>query len=332
MRLVVPVIAGLVALTPQRASAADALRLGTVKIAAAGPLFIAEAKGYFRDAGIDARFTYFNSPGPVPVAVASGDIDIASTGSSAEIYNLASGGAFKIIASQAHEWPGFRINAVVMSNKAAAAGLKSYADLPGHSIAVSQFGGPTHYAAALVLEKHHISLSAVRFVALQSNPNVLSAVVGGTADAAVLPATNVVSAEEHGDLKVLGWIGDETPWQSSAVFAGARLLQQSPDLVRRFLAAYRRAEHDFHDAFTAPDGSRHDEATAPQILAIIAKYTGQTDAQIRLTIPYVDPDARLDFPDIRHQIAWFRAQGMLKGDVGIDSVLDRRFAEPVAGE
>lgn len=309
------------------ASAADLLRLGTVKIAAAGPLFIAEARGYFAAAGIDAQFSYFDSPGPVPVAVASGAIDIASTGSAAELYTLAAGDAFKIIASQAHEAPGFRINAFVVSNRASEGGLASYAALPGHSVGVAQFGGPTQYAAALLLEKHGVDLKSVRFVALQSNPNVLSAVTGGTVDTAVLPATTVVPAEEHGDLKILGWVGDETPWQSSAVFAATKLLDGDPDLVRRFLAAYRKGEHDFHDAFTAPDGSRRDQPTAPQILAILGKYTGQSEALLRLGIPYVDPDARLDVRDIRHQIAWFKAQGMLKPDVDVDRVLDRRFAE-----
>jgi NitT/TauT family transport system substrate-binding protein len=312
-------------------AASEELRIGTVKLGAAGPVFIAEAKGYYKAHGIDAHLVYFDSPGAVPVAVASGDVDIASTGSSAEIYTLAAQGAFKIIASQAHEAPGFRINAFVVSNRAMAAGLKSYRDLPGHTIGVSVFGGPTEYAAALLLEKYKVGLASVRFVALQSNPNVLSAVVGGTVDTAVLPAMSVVPTAERGALKVLGWIGDETPWQSSAVFASAKLLASDPDLVRRFLAAFRDAEHDFHDAFTAPDGSRRDMATAPEILAILGKYTGLTETQLRLSIPYSDRDGRLDFRDIAHQIAWFKSQNMLKGDIDLDSVLDRRFAEPLPG-
>lgn len=308
---------------------AEELRVGTVKLAAGGSMFIAKEKGYFAAEGVDVVFTYFEAPGPIPVAVVSGDLDIGATGSSAELYNLGGQGALKIIASQAHEAPGFRVNAVVASNRAAAAGLKTFRDLAGHTIGVAQIGGPTQYAAALILEKYGLDLKTVRFLALQSNPNVLSAVSGGTAEAAVLPATSVVPALARGAVTLLGWVGDETPWQSSAVFASTRLADGNPDLVRRFLVGYRKAERDYHDAFTAADGTRADGPGAPEILAIFAKYTGQTEAQLRLGIAYVDPEARLDFADIRHQIAWFKAQNMLKAAVDADAILDPRFAVPL---
>ena len=308
---------------------AEELRIGTVKLAAGGSMFIAKEKGYFAAEGIDAVFTYFDAPGPIPVAVVSGDLDVGATGSSAELYNLGGRGALKIVASQAHEAPGFRVNAIVASNRAAAAGLKTFRDLAGHTVGVAQIGGPTQYAAALVIEKYGLDFDTVRFLALQSNPNVLSAVSGGTADAGVIPATIVVPAVARGAITLLGWVGDETPWQSSAVFVATRLADGKPDLMRRFLVAYRKAERDYHDAFTAADGTRADGPGAPEILAIFAKYTGQTEAQLRLGIAYVDPEARLDFADIRHQIAWFKAQGMLKKDVAADDILDRRYAVPL---
>jgi NitT/TauT family transport system substrate-binding protein len=277
-------------------STGERLRIGTVPLAASGSLFIAKEKGYFAAEGIDAVLTYFDAPGPIPVAVISGDLDVGSTGSSAEIYNLGCRGALKIIAAQAHEAPGFRLNAIVASNRAAEAGLKTFRDLAGHTLGVAQIGGPAHYAAALVIAKYGLDLETVRFLALQSNPNVLSAVSGGTADAAVIPATIVVPAVERGAVKLLGWIGDETPWQSSAVFVATGLADGKPDLVRRFLRADRKGTRDYHDAFAAPDGTRRDGPAAPEVLAIIAKYTGQSAAQLRFGIAYVDPEARLDSP------------------------------------
>jgi NitT/TauT family transport system substrate-binding protein len=309
---------------------ADAIRIGTVKIAAAGSVFIAQDKGYFAAEGLDATIVYFDAPGPISAAVVAGDVDVGTTGSSAGLYSLVGQGAVKIIAAQAHEAPGFQINAFAVSNHAYDAGLKTYRDLTGHSVGVAQVGGPTHYAAALVIEKYGVDLKTMRFLPLQSNPNVLSAVSGGTADTGVIPATIVVPAVARGAFKLLGWIGDETPWQSSAVFASARTADERPDLLRRFLRAYRKGGRDYHNAFTAADGTRADGPSAPEILAIFAKYTGQTVAQLRLGIAYVDPDARLDFADIRHQIAWFKAQNMLKKEVDADTVIDRRFALPLS--
>ena len=305
---------------------AEALKIGTVTSTAGGALYIATEKGYFAAVGIEPQFVAFDSPGAVPLAVVSGSVDIGATGVSAEIYSLASQGALKIIAGQAHEAKGYQVNAFMVSNAAAAAGLERFDQLAGHSIAISQFGSPVHYAAAQVALAHNVALARLRFLPLQSNPNILSAVAGGTADTGVIPATLMAAALARGDLKLLGWVGDEAPWQSSAVIVAPKTLDERTDLVRRFLTALRRGLHDYHDAFSAPDGTRHDGPTAPEILAILAKTTGQPVERVRLGIPYVDPEARLDFADMKRQLDWFSAQGMLKGEVTLDQVIDRRFA------
>jgi NitT/TauT family transport system substrate-binding protein len=99
--------------------------------------------------------------------------------------------------------------------------------------------------------------------------------------------------------------------------------------VERFLRAFRKGAHDYHDAFTGLSEKRVDGSTAPEILAIIAKYTGQPEAAIRSAIGYVDSDARVDVKDIKHQIAWFQSQGMVKSDVTGDAIIDARYAVPL---
>jgi NitT/TauT family transport system substrate-binding protein len=308
------------------AAQAETLKIGGVRSTAAGALYIATAKGYFAAAGIEPEFIDFDSPGAVPLAVVSGAVDIGATGVSAQLYSLASQGAIKIIAGQAREAKGYQVNAFIVSNAAASAGLARFDQLAGHSIAISLIGSPVHYAAAQVALKHGVALDQLRFLPLQSNPNIISAVTGGTADTGVIPATAVAPALARGDLKLLGWVGDEAPWQSSAVLAAPRTLDERADLVQRFLAALKRGLRDYHDAFSGPDDARHDGPSAPEMLAILAKYAGQSVEQVHLAIPYVDPEARLDFADMTRQLAWFTAQNMLKGQITLDQVIDRRFA------
>ena len=59
------------------------------------------------------------------------------------------------------------------------------------------------------------------------------------------------------------------------------------------------------------------------------KYTGQEIAQIDQAIPWVDADLRLDVADIRHQIDWFHAQGLLKGEANADDIIDKRYVVPL---
>jgi len=310
---------------------ADTLKIATVKSTAPGALFIAEAKGYFAAEKIEPQFIYFDSPGPVTLAVVSGSADIGSTGVSAQLYTLAAHGGVKIFAGQAHEEKGYQVNAFILSNAAAAAGLKSVAQLGGHSVAISLIGSPVHYAAAQVALRHGVKLASLRFLALQSNSNILSAVIGGTADTGVIPATVAEPALAKKELRILAWVGDEAPWQSSAVIASPRTLDQRTALMQRFMIALKRGLRDYHDAFSAPDGKRRDGPTAPAILAILAKYLDQTPAQLRLAIPYVDPEARLDFADMRRQLQWFEEQNMMREPVKLDQVIDRRFAKPQPG-
>jgi NitT/TauT family transport system substrate-binding protein len=309
------------------AQAADVVRIATVKSTALGAVYVAIDKGYFKDAGIEIEFANFDSPGLVPPAVVSGSSDIGSTGVSAQLYALAAQGAIKIIAGQAREHQTFQVNGFILSNAASAAGLNSPDKLAGHSIAISLIGSPVHYAAAQIVEKHHVPLDQVRFLALQANGNIVSAVTGGTADTGVIPATIMAPSLAKGDLKLLTWVGDEVQWQSSALIASPKALNERGEVFKRFLTGLRRGLHDFHDAFTAADGTRKDGPGATEALAIMAKYLGQTPDELKLAVPYVDSDARLDFADMTRQLDWFEGQNMLKGKVTLDQVIDARFAE-----
>ncbi len=134
---------------------------------------------------------------------------------------------------------------------------------------------------------------------------------------------------ERGDVKRLGWVGDETPWQFNLAFTSTRTANERADTVARFLRAYRRGAVLYHDAFTGADGREAEGPGAPELLAIIGKYLGQSAAEVRLGIGYLDADVRLDVPDVLHQIAWFKAQGMLKGEVDGDTLIDKRYVIPL---
>ncbi len=99
--------------------------------------------------------------------------------------------------------------------------------------------------------------------------------------------------------------------------------------MRRFLLALRKAQRDYHDAFTGPGEIRQDQPTAPALLAIMSKYIEQSPDRLRKEVGYVDRDGQLDIRDIYRQIAWFKAQNLVKADVDADTILDKRFIIPL---
>ena len=312
-----------------RCDAAEPIKIGVVKAIAAGPVFIAQEKGYFAAEGVPAEIVYFEASQPIALAVVSGSIDFGITAFAAGFYSLAGQDALKIVAGFVREAPGFHGFAYIASRQAYAGGFTSLKDFPGHSVAISQVGSPPHYSLGLLIEKYGFDAKSIRVLPLQSVANMSSAVSGGQADSAILTATASLPLVQRGEAKLLGWVGDETPWELGATFTATKTASDRHDMVERFSRAYRKGVHEYHGAFTGSDEKRRDGPTAPEILAIIAKYTGLPAETIELGLPYADADARLDMKDVLHQIAWYKSQGIVKPEIDGEAIIDKRYVIPL---
>jgi len=310
----------------------ETLKLGVVKGAVDGPFYVARDKGYFAAQDLAVEIVYFDAAQPIAVATASGDIDFGAVGLTGGFYSLGGQGALRIVAGFFRETHGFKLITYLASNRAYDSGLKSLKDLSGHSVAVTQIGSALHYALGLAAEKYAIDLKSIRVMPLQANPNIASAIAGGQVDAALLNAFFAAPMVQRGDAKLLGVVGDETPWQMGAVFTAAKTANERSDVVERFLKAYRVGAREYHDAFTGADGARQDGPAAGDIAALIAKDTGQSVDEVKGSITFVDPELRLDVKDILHQVAWYQSQGMIKGPVDGDAIIDKRYVMPLAGK
>jgi NitT/TauT family transport system substrate-binding protein len=315
--------AAALALAPAGAGA-EPIKIGVSKTFTAAPVFIAQERGYFVAEGVPAELIYSDSAEPIAVAVVAGSTDFGVAPFTGGFYNMAAHGALKVIAGLAQEAPGFHYFAYIASNQAYDAGLTSLKNLPGHTIATTQIGSSGHYALALLIEKYGFDSSAIRLLPLQTLTNMRSAISGGRVDAAVTNGASALRVVEHGDAKLLGWVGDETPWQVAAAFTTTATANNRPETVARVLRALSKAIREYSDAFIAPDGTRRNSPTAPQLLAIIAKYTENRVEEVDVGIPYIDREARLAVEDVFHQIAWYKGNGMVKAPLG-EELIDKRY-------
>jgi NitT/TauT family transport system substrate-binding protein len=310
-------------------SCAETVKIGIVKLPSAGPFFIAVERGYFAAEGITPELVYFTAGQPVAVAVVSGDIDFGGSALTGGLYGLAGQGALKLIGGLHRDAPGFHLTTIVASNQAYEAGLRSFADLTGRSAAISTVGATGQYILWLIAEKYGVDPKTLRFIPLQSEANAVAAVVGGKTDTGVVLAARALDYVQRGEVKRLGWTGDEVPIQIGGSFATPRTLEQRHDLVVRYLRALYRGTKDYHDAFTGPDGTRQDGPSTQAILAIIAKYAGVSPEAASDSIPLIDAQGRLDERDVRRQIAWLKSLGMLKSEVDPDAMIDQSLAVPL---
>jgi len=297
------------------------LRVGVLRLASSGAVFIAQEQGWFKETGLDVDLVFFDAAQPIAVAAASGDIDIGVTAFTAGLFNLAGKGALSVVAGQAREVPGFPLDAYLATTQANGADMKAPKDIRGKRIGITQIGSSFHFAAGLLAEKYGFPISDVKFVPLHSMSNIVSALKGGAVDGALLPATGAQGAVDSGAARLLGWGGDEAAWQIGAAFVSAKV---KPDekTIAAFLAAYRRGCRAYHEAFNVKGAPA--ERQAP-LLAIVGKYTNQPPETVAKTLSWVDPDGKLDVANVGKQIAWYQAQNFVDRGFGLDQVIDRRF-------
>lgn len=329
MRFLTAILAGLCLVLVCKAPAkAEAIKIGVVRTLAVGPIFVADQRGYFKDEGLDATIVYFDAAQPIAIAAASGDIDFGIAGPSAGFYNLAAQGQVKMIGASGGDSKGFHALEFLASNKAWDAGLKTPHDLPGHTVAITQLGTALHNVIGILAERDHFPISKIEVKPLQSNSIVQSALIGGTVDAAVMPNGPIMNLVDQGKIKFLGWTSDYAPLHAGVMLLASKgIIDTKPDVVKRFLIAYRKACRDIFDAYAAgPDGTRKDGPTEPDITKIIAQFTGLPPDVVEKGAPFVQPDARIDVAAYANQIAWLRSEGLLKDKIDIDSLIDKRVA------
>ena len=179
-------------------------KIGVLRLSSSAPVFIAQDKGYFRDAGLDIELKFFDAAQPIAVATASGDVDFGITAFTAGLYNLAGKGTLKVIGGMSREKAGYPLIGYFASNNAYAAGLKTPRDLAGKRVAVTQTGSSFHYSLGLLADKYGFRLADVKVLPLQSLSNAAAALKGETVDAALLPASTARKLIDDGGAKLSG--------------------------------------------------------------------------------------------------------------------------------
>ena len=315
------------ALGAEQAAAADKVKVAVVSSLGSAPIYVAEAKGYFKDEGLDVELVHFDSAQPVAVAVAAGDIDFGATGLTGAFFTFADNGVLKLIGAGTWERPGFQGLGLIASNQAWDSGVKTIAALKGHSVAITQIGTALHYSLYLMLKKYNVDIKDVRVLPLQSNPNVASAVTGNQADGALLSSGNAFALINKKAAHILGWLGDELgEAQGDGIYTSTKNANDRPEAVKHFLAAFRKAAQSWDAAFLDQQDKRADQATAPEMIAIAAKGLGVSQEVVKSGLPYFDLQSRVSVADVQGALDWYYAQGMIKTHIDARKITDFRYA------
>jgi NitT/TauT family transport system substrate-binding protein len=318
-------------LVAKPAGAAEALRLGLLHTLSPAPLYLAQRRGYFRDAGVDVTFVFFDAAQPIAAAAVAGDLDVGITALTGGFFALAGKGQLKVIGGALHEQKGFEGTQLLVSRKAFDAGLTSPDKLPGHSLAITQYGSSFHYMLGRIAQAEGFDVKSVTLRPVQQLTNMLAAVRTGQVDATMTVASQAKALVASGEARIIANVGDIVPYQLTALFTTVKMIAERRGALQAFCKAYQRGVADYRAAFLRVDaaGKPVYDAGADAAVADIEPYvfTGdpQASAKIKDGIGWYDEGAALDDSDVAAQIAWFEAQGLVKGPIDPKDVIDSSF-------
>ena len=173
------------------ATAQDKIRMGHSSIGATnGSIWVAEEKGLFKKYGVDVEVIFLGGGGArVVSSFLAGDIQFSVGGGEGSIRSQMRG-AETVIASSTLSKGLQRILAKPE--------IKTYQDVKGKRVGITQYGSAAHLVLLLMLKKWNMRPEQVQILQVGSSPALLASLDKGGIDAAVLTLPTFFLAEDKG--------------------------------------------------------------------------------------------------------------------------------------
>jgi NitT/TauT family transport system substrate-binding protein len=312
------------------ALAQEKITVGALRFTSHAPTFIAYERGYFKDEGLDVELKFFQAAQPVAVAIASGDIDFGITALTGGYFNLADKGALKIVGGLYAEKKGYKGTAIMASNKAYAAGVTSPAKIKGHTVAITQVGSSFHYMTGMIAAKYGFSMSDVSLKPLQKVGSMIGAVKSGQIDVMMMVPHIAIPLDKAKAAKIIGWMSDLGPYQVTTIFTSAKNTTDRQVQVKRFMRAYKKGIADYRAVML---NQKKDPAATEAMVKLIHKYVyadrpyDKAAPGIKAGAVYINEGAALDVGNVKKQLDWFKAQGLVKSNMTYKDLIATGYAD-----
>ncbi len=201
--------------------------------------YIAEAKGFYKDAGFTINLTYSQSNAAVLQALTAGSTKMAiAAGLADPMYAYASGAGIAVVRLDGQVGP----YALEADKK-----FKSIKDLKGQVISVDEAKGTTMVYFVKMLAGNGMTGKDVDFIYAGATAARFAALESGAAAAAMITAPQLFTAESHGFVN----LGYDTQYAPDVPFTADLVNRawaaENKATAKKFLAAYSKAIQWFYD-------------------------------------------------------------------------------------
>lgn len=246
------------------------IRVGVVPLISSGPLFIAQARGFWERMNIDAEYRYFADGALAVPALVAGELDFTVATCNAGIFNtIARGAPFRFMLDRGSERPGSGSMTIVMSNALFKEGVTTperMNQLKGRRLGIQAPGGIDQFLLGRGVQRAGLDpTSDVTWVSGIAYPDLVRALGAGQVDAANIPVPLAFLAEKHDTGRIVFPGSDIEPGAQLACFAAPqRLLAKDRSVAIRFAMVHLHAARQFNAAAAVRD---------PEVVKIVSQAT-----------------------------------------------------------
>jgi NitT/TauT family transport system substrate-binding protein len=318
-------------------AAANAAEPGVVTVGVAGttsdaPIYIADRKGYFREEGVAIKVIDFRSAADMVAPLGTGQLDAGAGSASAGLYNAVLRGVrIKIVADKASSSPGYGATKILVRRDLADSGrYRSPQDFKGMRFAMNAPGVSNTATLNALLRSVGLRFSDVETLNLPFPDHVVALhnkAVDGSAS--VEPGPTI--AIKYGDAVLVKADDEIIPNHQIAVLLYSEGFAGKADPARRFMRAYMRAVRFYNGALK--DGHMAGP-NADEVISILSAATPIKDPDIyrAITPTGINPDGKVNVQSLADDLAFYREQGLVEGEVKLDQLVDQSFADAVVRE
>jgi NitT/TauT family transport system substrate-binding protein len=302
--------------------------VGALRFTSHSASFIAAERDYFKAAGLDVELRFFQAAQPMAVAIASGDVDYAVTAISGGLISLADKGAIKVIGGALSEEPGIDGQKILVSDAAFQAGVTTPAGLAGRKFGISTAGSSFHYMGSKIAQAEGVDMS---FTPLQKVGAIIGALKSGQIDAWSIVPHIAKPLAGSGAVHIIGNVSDYLPnYQVTTVFTSAKNASDERGQTADFIKAFGMGANDYNA--TMIDKASGDDGVNDMV-DLIHKYV-YTDRPREKAAPSIingtmriNEGARLNTASVQDQLSWFQSEGLIDGDITLDTFVDTSYVD-----
>jgi NitT/TauT family transport system substrate-binding protein len=286
------------------------------------PFFLADERGYFREAGIEIGLEVLSGGAAMIAPLSAGQLDVGAGVLSTGLYNaIGRGVPLRAVADRSRD---NGVAAIIVRRDLVDRGrVRGPADFKGLRLQMVAECISNEITLVRDLARYGLTLQDVdvTFMPFTDTP---AALANGSIDVATPPEPFPARIEEAGSGVIVHRMGaDIQPYRQLSVIFYSPAFAADRDGGTRFMIAYLRGVRDYHDAFFGGRAGRADV-----IRLLVEKTTiKQPEVYDQMVMPSLDPNGAINLQSMVEDQDYYLTKGCQQQPIDVAGAVDTSFVE-----